>query len=57
MIFDKKNGKASKITYSIYDNKSSKDRTWSAEPDALLRVIKWSGGLKAEQRPQRADVL
>ena len=38
-------------------NKSSKDRTWSAVPDALLGVISWRSGVRAGQRPQRADVL
>ena len=38
-------------------NKSSKDRTWSAVPDALLGVIGGRSGVRAGQRPQRADVL
>ena len=40
-----------------FQNKSSKDRTWSAVPDALLGVISWRSGVRAGQRPQRADVL
>ena len=31
------------------DNKSSKDCTWSAEPDALLGVISCRSGLRAGQ--------
>ena len=38
-------------------NKSSKDRTWSAVPDALLGVISWRSRVRAGQRPQRADVF
>ena len=38
-------------------NKSSKDRTWSAVPDALLGVISQRSGVRAGQQPQRADVL
>ena len=38
-------------------NKSSKDSTWSAVPDALLGVINWRRGMRAGYRPQRADVL
>ena len=36
---------------------ASKDRTQSAVPDALLGVISCRGGVKAMQRPLKADVL
>ena len=38
-------------------NKSSKDRTWSAVPVALLGQICLGCGVGAGQRPQRANVL
>ena len=38
-------------------NQSSKHRTWSAVPDALLGVISCRSGVRTGQRPQRADVL
>ena len=38
-------------------NKSSKDRTWSAVPVALLGQFCLGCGEGAGQRPQRADVL
>ena len=44
------------ISYS-FPNLSSKDRTWSAVPDALLGVISCRSGVRAVKRPQRADVL
>ena len=34
-------------------NQSSKDRTWSAVPDALLGVIQWRSGVRAGQRTDR----
>ena len=36
-------------------NKSSKDCTWSAVPDALLGLISWRNGVRAEQRPQKNE--
>ena len=38
-------------------NKSSKDRTWTAVPVALLGQFCLGCGVGAGQRPQRADVL
>ena len=41
----------------LLSRQSSKDRTWSAVPDALLGVISLRSGVRAGQRPQRANVL
>ena len=41
----------------LKNKKSSKDRTWSAVPVALLGQFCLGCGEGAGQRPQRADVL